>query len=325
MSGAGNVWADGSGTPWTTVPTRWRIGVPQQLEWFGDADGPSCFDAALARLAAAGAELVPIDLEPFLEAGRLLYGSALVADRAAAFGAFAAAHPDAMDPTVLAIVSAAAGHDATAVFDALDELDRCRRRSQPTWHGVDAIVTPTMARHPRVDEVVADPFGPNVQLGTYTSFVNLLDLCALAVPTGVRPGGLPFGVSLVAPAYRDPRAARAGCAAHARSAVGRYAADAACRRGRAPLGDAPQPSVARAWRAPGVVDPDRSRVPLVRPGHDSGPARHGARAVEWRRDRGRGLGARRGRARDVPPAGSCAARDRLGGARGRHVRSRLLV
>ncbi len=88
VSGAGSVWADGSGTPWTTVPTRWRIGVPQQLEWFGDADGPSCFDAARSHeLAAAGAEIVPIDLDRFLDAGRLLYGSALVADRAAAFGA----------------------------------------------------------------------------------------------------------------------------------------------------------------------------------------------------------------------------------------------
>ena len=42
-------------------------------------------------------------------------------------------------------------------------------------------------------DVTADPIGPNSELGTYTNFVNLLGLCALAVPgrfrdDGFRPG-----------------------------------------------------------------------------------------------------------------------------------------
>ena len=51
---------------------------------------------------------MPIDIGPFVDVGRLLYGSALATERAAAFGGFAAAHPDAIDPTVLAIVTEAA-------------------------------------------------------------------------------------------------------------------------------------------------------------------------------------------------------------------------
>ncbi|HEY1734007.1 MAG TPA: amidase family protein, partial [Acidimicrobiales bacterium] len=39
----------------------------------------------------------------------------------------------------------------------------------------------------------------------YTNFVNLLDLCAVAVPAGRRPDGLPFGVQLIAPAFADHR------------------------------------------------------------------------------------------------------------------------
>ena len=189
--------------PLTAVPTRLRVGVPRDLDWFGDRDGPGLFDAAVAQLADAGAEVVSIDLAGFLDAGKLLYGSALVAERAAAFGDFAAAHPDAMDPTVLAVVSTAARHQGIDVVRAFEQLAEIRERTLPTWDDVDAIVVPTVARHPRVEDVLRDPVGPNAELGTYTNFVNLLDLCAVAAPAGIRANGLPFGVSLVAPARSD--------------------------------------------------------------------------------------------------------------------------
>ena len=43
----------------------------------------------------------------------------------------------------------------------------------------------------------------NTNLGYYTNFVNLLDLAAVAVPGGMKPNGLPFGVSLIGPAFAD--------------------------------------------------------------------------------------------------------------------------
>jgi allophanate hydrolase len=51
--------------------------------------------------------------------------------------------------------------------------------------------------------VVADPVELNAKLGYYTNFVNLLDLAAVAVPAGMKPNGLPFGVSLIGRAYHD--------------------------------------------------------------------------------------------------------------------------
>ena len=57
--------------------------------------------------------------------------------------------------------------------------------------------------HPTLAEVAADPVGVNARLGTYTNIVNLLDLCAVAVPAGRRSDGLPFGVQLIAPAFAD--------------------------------------------------------------------------------------------------------------------------
>jgi len=51
--------------------------------------------------------------------------------------------------------------------------------------------------------VLADPIALNSRLGTYTNFVNLLDLCALALPASMRGDGIPFGVTLLAPGGQD--------------------------------------------------------------------------------------------------------------------------
>ena len=50
------------------------------------------------------------------------------------------------------------------------------------------LVVPTMPRVPTIAEVPADPIAVNSMLGTYTNFVNLLDLCALTIPVGERRG-----------------------------------------------------------------------------------------------------------------------------------------
>ena len=41
------------------------------------------------------------------------------------------------------------------------------------------LVVPTVPRVPTVAEVLAEPYAVNTMLGTYTNFVNLLDLCAV--------------------------------------------------------------------------------------------------------------------------------------------------
>ena len=62
---------------------------------------------------------------------------------------------------------------------------------------------PTVARVPTVDEALTDRFGPSLELGRLTAFVNPLGFAAVAVPAGVRATGVPFGVSFVGPAGSD--------------------------------------------------------------------------------------------------------------------------
>jgi allophanate hydrolase len=66
---------------------------------------------------------------------------------------------------------------------------------------------------------LADPVQLNSRLGTYTNFVNLLDLCGLAVPAAMRDDGVPSGVTLLAPAGQDAFLAAIGRALHAGTAL----------------------------------------------------------------------------------------------------------
>jgi allophanate hydrolase len=63
--------------------------------------------------------------------------------------------------------------------------------------------------------VLANPIELNSRLGTYTNFVNLLDLCGLALPAAIRDDDIPFGITLLAPAGRDALLASIGRIFHA--------------------------------------------------------------------------------------------------------------
>jgi allophanate hydrolase len=88
------------------------------------------------------------------------------------------------------------------------------------WADIDVLALPTAPTTYTVDDVLADPITLNSRLGTYTNFVNLLDLCGLAVPTALHEDGpgtgtIPFGVTLLAPAGEDALLASIGRVLHA--------------------------------------------------------------------------------------------------------------
>ena len=69
---------------------------------------------------------------------------------------------------------------------------------------MDALVVPTVPRLPSVAEVLAEPIAVNTMLGTYTNFVNLLDLAALTIPIGAASAtGPAMSVTLIGPAWSD--------------------------------------------------------------------------------------------------------------------------
>ena len=183
-------------------------GIAQRMRVIAVPDGPldlepphaEAWHAALAQAAAHG-YLVPVDLTPFLDAAQLLYQGPWLAERWAGFGHLL--ERPGVDPTVRAVVTAGRDVPGPAVFAGLDRLAALRRRTDAVWADADALLLPVTPGHPTLAQVAADPVGVNVRLGRYTNFVNLLDQCAVAVPAGRRPDGLPFGVQLIGPAFAD--------------------------------------------------------------------------------------------------------------------------
>ncbi|HEY3674116.1 MAG TPA: allophanate hydrolase [Acidimicrobiia bacterium] len=177
-----------------------RLGIPTPIDWHGDDDARACFEGVVVQLIALGCAVEEVDAAPMYDAGALLYGSALVAERYAAFGEFALAHRDALDPAVFAIVERAREFHASELLSARASL-RAQRDAvaRAWWSRVDALIVPTVARIPTFAESLADLMGPSVELGQLTAFVNPLGLAALSVPAGRRSSGLPFGVTLVGP------------------------------------------------------------------------------------------------------------------------------
>ncbi|GAB2449688.1 allophanate hydrolase [Conyzicola lurida] len=191
---------EGSAAAFAQTP---RIGVPLPGQLGELAPGwAEAFETEVARWEAAGAELVPVDIEVFLATARMLYEGAFVAERYAAVGEFVDAHPDEVDPTVGGIISRAKGLPAWQLFQDQEKLDRAAVVAREVFGRIDALLLPTTTEHPTLAAVAAEPIAVNSRLGRFTNFANLLDLAALAYPAGT-VDGLPFGVQLVAPAFTD--------------------------------------------------------------------------------------------------------------------------
>jgi len=201
----------------TAFPQNLRLGIPRngQLIFFGDKAAEAAFGEALKRWTSLGATLVEFDLEPFYETARLLYEGPWVAERYLVIRNLLASSPDSIHPVTREITAAGARLTASDTFAALYRLQALRRVTERAFAHLDAIVLPTAPTAYSTAQVLANPIELNSRLGTYTNFVNLLDLCGLALPAAMRPDGVPFGITLLAPAGKDAVLASIGRVFHA--------------------------------------------------------------------------------------------------------------
>jgi allophanate hydrolase len=192
----------GDAAPW---PAAARVGVarPGQLAFFGDAESPTLFDTALARLRATGATLVEVDIAPLLKVAQLLYAGPWVAERLAAIEPLMRTNPGAVHPVVRGIIQGGLGVSGADVFRGQYALQGHLRGAAALWQQIDVLALPTTPTIYRIAELLAEPVTLNSHLGTYTNFVNLLDMSAVAVPAGFRENGTGFGASLIGPAWAD--------------------------------------------------------------------------------------------------------------------------
>ncbi|MDO9295357.1 allophanate hydrolase [Bradyrhizobium sp.] len=201
----------------TGFPAKLRLGVPRdgQLIFFGDRASEQAYDDALQRWTSLGASLVGFDLEPFYETARLLYEGPWVAERYLVIRDLLASAPEAIHPVTREITIAGARLSAADTFAALYRLQALRKVADRAFENIDALVLPTAPTAYSTAQVLANPVELNSRLGTYTNFVNLLDLCGLALPAAIRPDDIPFGITLLAPAGQDAQLASIGRVFHA--------------------------------------------------------------------------------------------------------------
>ncbi len=184
-----------------------RVGVaaPDALAGICEPDALDAYRSAVEAVRAAGYETVETDVAPLLEAGRLLYGSALVAERTADVLPRWPAGAADLDPTVATIIEAGRAHDAVEAFRAEQARSVAARAATRLFSpgGIDALLLPTTPGVATPAQIAAEPLAGNARLGTFTTFVNLLDLAAVCIPLGARPDGLPAGVQLIGAAGSD--------------------------------------------------------------------------------------------------------------------------
>ncbi len=182
-----------------------RLGLPRdgQLDFSGNRDYSQLFQKSIAQAQSLGASTVEHDIGPLLEAAKLLYQGPWIAERYASIADRIETDSEHLLPVLREILAPGAQRSAAEVFRGQQRLQELRRASQKIFAECDALLLPTLPTVFTLVQIEEEPITRNSVLGRFTNFVNLLDLCAVAIPAGFDTKGLPFGITLVAPAFHD--------------------------------------------------------------------------------------------------------------------------
>ena len=182
-----------------------KVGViqPEQLKFFGDETYQQAYSDTLATLEQDGFELIEFDYQAFNEAALLLYEGPWVSERYLAIENLMQTNPNAVHPVVRGIIEDGRTPLATSLFKAQYRLEELRQLCSDILKQFDCLLTPTAGKLFSIEEMLAEPVLYNSQLGYYTNFMNLLDMASVAVPTAFTDQNLPFGITLIGPAFSD--------------------------------------------------------------------------------------------------------------------------
>jgi allophanate hydrolase len=177
-----------------------KVGIPSKdsIQFMGDAAQEKSFYASVELLKEQGYGISEIDFTPLYEIAQMLYYGSWVAERYTVIEELLKTNPDAIYPVTKKIISLAEERSAADAFRGFYKLKELIRNVEPELSEVDVLCVPTIPTFYSVEDLEADPVTPNNNFGTYTNFVNLMDMCGIAVPTPAREDRRPGSVTILA-------------------------------------------------------------------------------------------------------------------------------
>ena len=200
-----------------TPPKSLNIGIPssKSIRFEDDKLQQQSFTETIKRFEENGAHILEVDFQPFYEIASMLYFGPWVAERFVAIEDLMDKDPDAVFHVTRKIIETANNFSAVDTFKGLYKLKQLIGELRPIINNCDLLCVPSIPTFVKLSDLELDPFGPNNLLGTYTNFVNLMDLCAISVPTATRVDGRPGSITLIAKAENDPEIAALACSVEA--------------------------------------------------------------------------------------------------------------
>lgn len=185
-----------------------RLGVPANLFWDGaEPSIAALVKTAVEALNAYGAQTVDCTLPGCEEVLSIFYEGGLAAPELRSF--MLMHFPDridALDPTVRRRVQGSETMTSDEYLRRRRLLPRYGQAALSVFADCDVLITPTVAISPPEMADIADiePFhNANMMALRNTAVANLFGWCALTLPVGLDGNGMPVGLQLMAPPYKE--------------------------------------------------------------------------------------------------------------------------
>ncbi len=168
----------------------------------------NAYDSAIDTLARLGAEIVTVDLPRRFADYTQLTGRIIGAESYFLVGDLIDDISLPIDEAVRPRIASGRGMSARDYLAALREQAAAKREFAAALGDADALLTPTTT----TAAIPLDAVDQSTTPAHFTRFVNALEICALAVPSGFTVNGLPLSLQIVCRAYDEETALRVGWA-----------------------------------------------------------------------------------------------------------------
>jgi Asp-tRNA(Asn)/Glu-tRNA(Gln) amidotransferase A subunit family amidase len=175
-----------------------RLGILSGF-WQRTADANICaaFQAALGKLAGAGASIVPLEANVDFSQVQPMHRRIMGVEAAAVHRSDYAARPDAYGPMISKLLDEGLAASAVDYAEALAWLRDYRRRVTKLFHSVQAVIVPST--HTTAPPTLDSSTGTSEFQAPWSA----AGVPVVSIPCGLAPDGLPAAVQVVVPYHRE--------------------------------------------------------------------------------------------------------------------------